>query len=170
MTWHEPEASLPLDSAALATEPLDPMLVAEALADLAAGQARLEETVDQLAGQSENTSAPGRWTWCYLSAADAETLMVELADWVEWLVDRYQLYEDRHAIEACWAEHPVAVEELTALMVAWKAEFGAEVRKPSAGPISWHANWLWPTLERVNIVSGTRSCRTNGHRDKTRTC
>lgn len=165
MTPRDSEPIPPCDGGG-AVEPLDPLLVAEALADLAAGQARLEEIVAQMAGDVEPVGGGGgRWTWRYLAHDAAEALMRELSDWVDWLIVRYKLRDDRHAIESCWREHPVAVEELTALMLAWKAEFGTAVRRPSAGPIAWHANWLWPTLERVNQLSGTRSCRSQGHRD-----
>jgi hypothetical protein len=138
---------------------LDPKLVAEALADLASGQAELQDAVARLVAGSDTELRDGRWTWRYLDDAAASALMDELRDWVEWLIERYELHDDRHAIEPCWTEHPVAVEELTALMVAWKAEFGPGQHRVSAGPIAWHANWLWPTLERVNETCGTRRCR-----------
>lgn len=142
--------------------PLDPILVAEALAALAAGQAELQDAIGRHVQGSDTDPQAGCWTWRYLDDEATAALMDELREWVQWLVERYELTNDRHTIERCWAEHPVAVEELTALMIAWKAEFGREGRPPSAGPIAWHANWLWPTLQRVNDVAGTRQCRRLG--------
>lgn len=140
-------------------EPLDPMLVAETLADLAAGQAELQDAIGRLVQGPDTEPQAGCWTWRYLDDEATAALMDELRDWVEWLVERYGLTDDRHTIERCWARHPVAVEELTALMVAWKAEFGPRRRRASAGPSAWHAHSLWPTLERLNASPGLRRCR-----------
>ncbi|MFL6100813.1 MAG: hypothetical protein ACJ71T_12765 [Actinomycetales bacterium] len=144
--------------------PLDPMLVAEALADLAAGQAEMQDAITRLAQGSDGEPHQGYWTWRFLDDKAASALLDELREWVDWLIERYELFDDRHAIEPCWAEHTVAVEELTALMIAWKAEFGSTARRASAGPIAWHANWLWSTLQRVHDSPSIRGCRrTNRH-------
>jgi hypothetical protein len=45
----------------------------------------------------------------------------------------------------------VAVEELTALMVAWKAAYSQKEAAPSEALVNWHDRWLWPTLHRLNI-------------------
>jgi hypothetical protein len=62
-------------------------------------------------------------------------------------------------IPPCWFLHPVAVEELTALMVAWKAAYSQKQTAPSDSPVNWHDRWLWPTLHRLNVQL---ACGTNG--------
>jgi hypothetical protein len=132
-------------------EPLDPVLLAETLAALSDRLSAQEDLLAALVERLDRDEAPsGKWTWRHLTKPQAEKLLAELTDWVTWLVDRYQLDHTRHQIPPCWAEHPVAVEELTGLMVSWKAAYTGPDRPPSDNLIAWHDRWLWPCLTRIN--------------------
>ncbi len=167
-----------LGQAALPVEALDPVLLAETIAALsdrlsaqegliAALLDRLEDDDTDLDPTTVRGTPSGRWAWRYLTPAKQEALLAELTDWVTWLSDRYQLASSRHQIPPCWAEHPVAVEELTALMVAWKAAYTTPSRGPSDDPIAWHDRWLWPCLTRLNEqLHIWNTCRGGGHRTR----
>jgi len=149
-------------------EPLDPSLLAETLAALAdrlsAQEDLLAALVDRL-DQDQPTGGP--WTWRSMSEPQQQSLMTELRGWVDWLVERYRLGATRHQIPPCWAEHPVAVEELTALMVAWKAAYANRNRGPSDDLIGWHDRWLWPCLTRLNEqLQVWNACRAGSHIDR----
>ena len=76
----------------------------------------------------------GPWTWATPSAAARRDLFEELRDWA---IVRYEL-RGQNAIRPCWHRHPVAVEELTAVFVAWRAANARSKRVPHDGLISWH--------------------------------
>ena len=155
----------PTDGNQLPLEPLDPGLLAETLAALADRLAAQEELLAVLAADREPETPPsGPWTWRHLTEHQRETLTAELSEWVDWLRERYQLGATRHQIPTCWAEHPVAVEELTALMVAWKAAYTGKTRSPSDSLIAWHDRWLWPCLARLNEqLQVWNACRAGRH-------
>ena len=146
-------------------ESLDPALLAETLSALADRLAAQEELLALLADEREAAAAPGGpWAWRSLTPTQQEALLTELRDWVDWIRDRYQLGATRHQIPKCWAQHPVAVEELTALMVAWKAAYTGQAEGPFDGPIAWHDRWLWPCLIRLNEqLSVWNACRAGLH-------
>lgn len=152
----------------LPTEPLDPVLIAETLSALADRLAAQEELLAVLATEREAAeSLEGPWAWRHLTDAQREALIGELDEWVNWLRDRYQLGATRHQIPGCWAQHPVAVEELTALMVAWKSVYTGQSRGPSEGLIAWHDRWLWPCLSRLNEqLQVWNACRAGRHGDR----
>lgn len=135
---------------ALPVEPLDPLLLAEVLERLAARQDAVERAFDALDRRLGGHPKEGPWAWRYLSPAQARALFEQLRDWVDWLTATYELRGDTHAIPSCWYRHPAAVEELTALMVAWRAAYTLEETAPSDAPINWHDRWLWSTLHRLN--------------------
>ncbi len=125
----------PQDFGGPPVEPLDPMLLAETLAALsdrlAGHEALLAALVDRL-DQDEHPGGP--WAWRFLTEPQGQALLAELRDWVHWLTTRYELDSTRHQIPACWSEHPVAVEELTGLMVAWKSAYSARSRQTQRRP------------------------------------
>lgn len=93
-----------------------------------------------------------RFVWRHLDQAAAADLWAELADWVQWLRERYNLGS---VIPKCWYRHPVAVEELTALMSAHTAAY-----QQHYGPkgvlihdhdlmSGWHRDALAPALSRI---------------------
>ena len=146
-------------------EPLDPTLLAETLAALSDRLAAQEDLLAALVDKLDQDDAPGgQWTWRYLKPEQQEALLAELTDWVTWLTERYQLGSTRHQIPPCWAEHSVAVEEFTALMVAWKAAYAGRTRPPRDDLINWHDRWLWPCLTRLNEqLSVWNGCRAGQH-------
>lgn len=75
---------------------------------------------------------------------------VQLADWIDWLISRYEFVSAR--IPACWPSHPGVVEELAGLWRAWAEATIADTRAKWAGSsdlTAWHDRWLWPTLDRI---------------------
>jgi hypothetical protein len=151
-------------------EALDPGLLAETLAALSDRLSAQEDLLAALIERLGRDEAPsGRWTWRYLTEPQSAKLLADLTEWITWLVDRYQLEHTRHQIPPCWAEHPVAVEELTALMVSWKATYTGPDRPPSDNLIAWHDRWLWPCLTRINEgLQIWNGCRAGQHRDSSR--
>lgn len=105
----------------------------------------------------------GPMCWRHLDAAQAQQLWDELIDWVEWLRHRYGLSHSK--LPACWPFHPVAVEELTALMAAYTAAYQALSTKDGAvvryhdQMIVWHRMELWPCLARIHEYADT-TCTT----------
>lgn len=98
-------------------------------------------------GDGGKPGYPSRWSWHHVRDRERAQLWAELRSFVDWLIDRYQPTGDVR-IPPCWYRHPVAVEELTALMVAWRGAYCTSER-PSERIVSWHMNCLWPTLERL---------------------
>lgn len=101
----------------------------------------------------------GPWTWATPSAAARRDLFEELRDWVDWAIVRYEL-RGQNAIRPCWHRHPVAVEELTAVFVAWRAANARSKRVPHDGLISWHDRWWWPCLRRLHEQAVFSDCAT----------
>jgi hypothetical protein len=147
-------------------EPLDPALVAETLAALSERLAAQEDLLTAVLDRLDAEHAPGgRWAWRHLTGAQAEALLAELTDWVGWLIERYSLSASRYQIPPCWADHPIAVEELTALMIAWKAAYAGPSTAPREDLIAWHDRWLWPCLTRLNEhLQVWNACRAGAHR------
>lgn len=127
----------------------------------------LTAAVGTLLAEQQRTAGHSRWSWRHADAAASERLWAELIDWVNWLVPRYELTSEAASIPPCWYRHPVAVEELTALMAAWQAAYGAGSAGPREDLLAWHDRWLWPTVERLRLRAGWRSCADNGrHQDR----
>ncbi|MBF6331468.1 hypothetical protein [Nocardia transvalensis] len=100
-----------------------------------------------------------RYFWRGLGHADKALLWEELADWVEWLRQRYQLGS---RIPACWWRHEAVVEELTALMAAHAVAYTCPADRrdlPREDMTAWHTQWLWPTVERLTRISDFSGCR-----------
>jgi len=152
----------------LPLEPLDPALLAETLAALSDRLAAQEDLIAALIERLDHDEHPGGpWAWRYLTEAQSRRLLQELQDWVGWLVGRYELGATRHQIPPCWDQHPVAVEELTGLMVAWKAAYTSRNRGPSDDLLAWHDRWLWPCLARLNEqLQVWNACRAGEHRER----
>jgi hypothetical protein len=118
-----------------------------------------EEILAQLVDSLTEENPGGPWAWHLLDGAQQRELFAELREWVDWLIERYAVQSEQYRIEPCWYRHPVAVEELTALMVAYRAEYSSSQHKASAGLISWHTMWLWPCLARLNSMGIFAACR-----------
>ncbi len=132
-------------------EPLDPVMLAEVLEALALRQEAVERAVDTLSRRLGTTPAEGPWAWRTLGPSRRRELLSQLREWVDWLITRYELRAEAQTIPPCWYRHPVAVEELTALMVAWQAAYTADEGAPSDALINWHDRWLWAALHRLNV-------------------
>ena len=135
----------------LPVEPLDPLMLAEVLEALAGRLESLEVLVAAMTDQLADAPSGGPWSWRHLGPAQTRALFTELRDWVDWLITRYELRGEAETIPPCWFLHPVAVEELTALMVAWKAAYSQKEIAPSDALVNWHDRWMWPTLHRLNL-------------------
>jgi len=142
------QAYLPEDPAQV--EPLDPVMLAEVLEALALRQEALERAVDALHRRLGTTPQDGPWAWRTLGPTRRRELFTQLRDWLDWLIGRYELRAEAQSIPPCWYRHPVAVEELTALMVAWQGAYSPDQSAPSDALVNWHDRWLWPTLHRLN--------------------
>ncbi|BCJ46183.1 hypothetical protein GCM10010168_51320 [Actinoplanes ianthinogenes] len=132
--------------------------------------ALLRLDVDDLTAAVEQLSAaPGsrRWSWRDADAETAAHLWAELIDWVDWLVPRYDLTGTAATIPPCWFRHPIAVEELTALMASWHAAYRDGPAEPRDDLVAWHDRWLWPTVDRLQARAGWRGCVDNRvHQDR----
>lgn len=119
---------------------------------------RLHQAVAKLVDATGDApeGSPSQWSWHHARAEDRTRLWAELRSFVDWLVDRYQPTGELR-IPPCWYRHPVAVEELTALMVAWRGAYCGSHR-PSERLLSWHQNCLWPTLERLGRRARWTQC------------
>jgi hypothetical protein len=145
-------------------EPLDPAMLAEVLEALAQRQQALERTIDTIWRRLGTPTQHGPWAWRALPPDRRYELLTQLRDWVDWLIDRYDLRGEHCTIPPCWYAHPVAVEELTALMVAWQAAYTPEDPTPSDALVNWHDRWLWPTLHRLNTqLALWRKCTAGTH-------
>jgi len=150
-------------------EPLDPVMLAEVLEALALRQEAVERAVDALSRRLGTTPAEGPWSWRALGPSRRRELFTQLREWVDWLITRYELRAEAQTIPPCWYRHPVAVEELTALMVAWQAAYTADEGAPSDALINWHDRWLWPALHRLNVQLRVWPKCTGGTHEPTRT-
>ncbi|MHB8187650.1 MAG: hypothetical protein ACYDDU_16555 [Dermatophilaceae bacterium] len=135
----------------LPVEPIDPIMLAEVLEAMAGRLESLEGLVEAMTAQLVDSPAGGPWSWRHLGPSQTRALFTELRDWVDRLISRYELRGEAETIPPCWFLHPVAVEELTALMVAWRAAYSQKEIAPSDALVNWHDRWLWPTLHRLNL-------------------
>lgn len=117
--------------------------------------ATLSENVNELTGGLADlselvTARPtgGPWCWRHLTPEQARALADEVRDWVDWLRDRY-LLEVGARVRPCWYRHPAALDDLTALYVAWRAAYTSVPVPPSDALINWHDRWLEPCVARV---------------------
>ena len=129
-------------------EALDPILLAETLSELTERLGLVEQILAEVVEALESGIAHGPWAWAHLDSEEQRALFEELREWVDWMVVRYHVSNEAYRLQPCWYRHPVAVEELTALMVAWKAEYSQP--KASTGLTTWHSQSLWPALLRLN--------------------
>lgn len=117
----------------------------------------LEQIVELLEARDES----GPWVWADMTAAQHESAWLELGEFVlridkaflQWTtVPKLQLPE-------CWWQHPIAVEELTALMVGYRAAYNTKAGAVGTALSDWIHRYLWPTLESIDAHAGTKTCR-----------
>lgn len=136
--------------------------LAGAVRDLAGVVTKIAGRVTDLTDHDvENGRA--RWRWRTLPPGPArEGLWHQVAAFVGWYNTRYGHAAQSVAIWPCWPEHPAAVEELTALMVAHDAAYAGE--DPTDAIIAWHDRWLWPAIDRLHArPGGFRNCTATTH-------
>ncbi|GHG64183.1 hypothetical protein [Streptomyces griseocarneus] len=147
---------------------------AQRLEGLIAG---LQEQIDELTGGTGGPGASGGVPLPQGGGTDGEETPVarpwavrataaewtELADWVDWLQNYYQL-KGENQIAVCWPQHGGAIEELAGLHSSWKAAMLADERAEGTGDQSgyWHDRSLWDTLGRVSRAV-PNACRNTGH-------
>lgn len=144
--------------------------VLETLAAQASAINKLREDVNNLAqalaaltSTQGSKKGPCPWAWRYLTDQNqAETLWAQVGDFAAWL---QRTYLDEAHIEVnlpqCWRQHPLLVEELTALMLAWQAAYTDGSTEPNADPAYWHERYLPDFLSRLHPID--RLCLTGHH-------
>ena len=98
--------------------------------------------------------------WRELLASDAPDAWNNLRDWVEWLIQRYDVPDV--VIPDCWWRHGDLTEELSALYAAWVASFDST--DSGYGPVGWHERWS-PAKDRLRKHYNGQ-CK-NGHKTAT---
>ena len=128
----------------------------------------VETILPDLFDMYELRAAGGPYYWATLPPDRAVKLWKELGKFVAWLDGRYltNLADPSYRLPACWYRHPIAVEELTALMVAHHAAYDTRSAKASSALVDWHQRALWLTLDSLRLRAGLAGCRDrNEHRE-----
>lgn len=121
-----------------------------------------ERSVQGLVEYLQEAPAGGAWCWRYLDPYETQALFIELRDWVDWMVVRYNVDE---YVRPCWFRHGVAIEELTALYVAWRSTYKEKPRAYSDDLTAFHDRWFWHALERLKTYRVFKSCTPIQHVD-----
>ncbi|MCY7287329.1 MAG: hypothetical protein LH624_03535 [Cryobacterium sp.] len=128
----------------------------------------IETILPDLFEMYESRAEGGPYIWAKLSSVDAEKLWKELGDFVSWLDAHYLVHLNNPGLglPACWYRHPIAVEELTALMVSHRAVYVTRSAVATSALVDWHQRSLWPTLDSLRQNQVFNGCRSKeGHRD-----
>jgi hypothetical protein len=120
----------------------------------------IQADLEQLAGRSSDD--PNVVCWKELDDELVESELVRLADWVDWLVERYCL--DHKTIPPCWARHGALTEELSAIRTLWEVCYTGDAAP--ADPATFHRE-LDATLRRLREWSSIRGGSRTEHRDDT---
>jgi hypothetical protein len=72
--------------------------------------------------------------WRTMDPDSAPVIWTELAEWIDWIRQRYAIKLDM--LPYCWFRHGRLVEEFSALYTAWLVCF--DPRDSGLGPIQWH--------------------------------
>ena len=138
--------------------------VAQLRADVDTLTTALDSLVDLVQGLGAapaDQAGPNKWAWRHAAPEAAAGLWAALREFVDWLNSRYALDSERQ-VPPCWYRHPVAVEELTALMCSWQNAYHGPDTAGDA-PLAWHAHSLWPCLDRLPERAGWQRCRGGTH-------
>ncbi len=134
--------------------------------ELDARTTQLEEVVTGLTEILVARGGAGPWWWEHRDRNQAARLWEELAEFVTYLSRRYLAgIPAEYRLAPCWYRHPVAVELLTALMVAHIGAYRDPGSEPGPGLVDFHERSLWPTLERIRHLRLFSSCQ-DGHTDR----
>lgn len=74
----------------------------------------------------------------------------DLIEWVEWLVDTYELVQFTGKLVPCWPAHGGIVEELAALRAGWIAAQRLARKADTDAVAVWHDRALHPFINRFN--------------------
>lgn len=148
-------------------EPIEEDAEYDGLEELLAGIPELirrlgetEESVAALVEELANYPAGGPWLWEGLEPEAQRALWIELDTFVTWLQNRILSHHASKEgwIAPCWYQHPDAVEQLTALMVAHKASYHPKSKKPSHTLVDWFQRGLWPTMDTLKQRQTFKQC------------
>jgi hypothetical protein len=98
--------------------------------------------------------------WDTLDGPAWKAAWAELAAWVTWLHDRYELSVEER-LPHCWADHPGLIEELSALR-AWRLEIWNSPQPSGQAARYWHAEMRQTINAALSFYAA--GCRA-GHRD-----
>lgn len=98
--------------------------------------------------------------WDALDRSAWRVAWSELAAWVIWLHDRYELSVEER-LPHCWADHPGLIEELSALR-AWRLEIWNSPQPSGQAARYWHAEMRQTITAALTFYAA--GCRA-GHRD-----
>ncbi|MER7688721.1 hypothetical protein [Streptomyces sp. NPDC097610] len=116
--------------------------------ELAFGQEA--ESEEAGTGEEEKADALQRWVWADMSPDEREQRLTELVEWVEWLVDTYEL---RNQVARCWYRHPRLIELFSALFIGWVRTYVGDPTKLSTrAELDWIKE-LYAVLPRLNSAS-----------------
>ena len=113
------------------------------------------------------TSGGGVRRWCWRGkehTAEGAQILQAVRLWVDWVNTRY-FSTSAQSIPPCWFRHNGAVEELTALYVAWEDAYSKE-EEFSDSLVYWHDR-LWAVMHRLEDVFS--DCRA-GHYEAPVSC
>jgi hypothetical protein len=97
--------------------------------------------------------------WDTLTGPARQAAWADLAAWVTWLHDRYELsIEER--LPHCWADHPGLVEELSALR-AWRLEIWNSPQPSGQAARYWHAEMRQTIAAALTFYAA--GCRVGHH-------
>jgi hypothetical protein len=137
--------------------PLPPAEIAR-LADkvekLDANVSTLQRRVDELSGYRPPDHDPGPPGVAGRTPSPAiKPIELEmLADWVDWLQERYAAAGDW--LRPCWWRHGFVVHELAALRTAWIAVYQPDEPAQATAALQWHES-AEKCRERIRLVIGS---------------
>jgi hypothetical protein len=98
----------------------------------------------------EKPDPPQRWVWSDMESAEREQRLTELVEWVDWLVETYEL---RNQVARCWYRHPRLIELFSALFIGWVRTYvGDPTKIGTRAEIDWIKE-LYALLPRLNSAS-----------------
>lgn len=114
----------------------------------------LQRRLDELRnGERQSVDAGSRVVvWRSLSQAEESVELVRLAEWVDWLQERYAAAGDW--LRPCWWRHGLVVEELAALRTAWLGVYDCDQDTGDTAALSWHES-AERCRERIRRVIGS---------------
>ncbi|MFJ3826010.1 hypothetical protein [Streptomyces nodosus] len=102
-------------------------------------------------------SAPYGFVWAAMAPGERYSRMRELAQWVNWLVDAFELHEH---LPSCWYRHPSVLEHLTALYASWVRIYCSST---SSGDLA-EAEWI-STLHALEPYLRAPACSDGAHHE-----